>query len=220
MSQFPPPPPEEQAAAGVQGLTPASYAPAPYSSAAIAGFVCSLVFCLPVLHAVVGLIFSLVGIGATSGGQRRGRGLAIAGLLISILAGVGGVFGVSAVVKSGLSTLRMIETVQTVFDPSDPDFEQAASDLVAMRTQEFADAVSEEQLRAWLDDINAQYGSLVELHVERQRPEQSDNKAILVIPAKFVGATTEIRITCTFSWAQGLLVDNLQVGDSSARPGR
>ena len=56
----------------------------PFSVAAITSLVFSLLFCIPGL-AILGLLCGIFGIFATSGGARRGRGLAISGVLISLL---------------------------------------------------------------------------------------------------------------------------------------
>ena len=54
--------------------------PQPYSGTAIAGFVVSLVGV-----GVVGLILSVLGLKDTKNGQKRGRGLAVAGVVIGAL---------------------------------------------------------------------------------------------------------------------------------------
>jgi Domain of unknown function (DUF4190) len=71
------------------GMSPPS---ARYSGMAIAGFVLSLVALLPCfwiwiqVPGVLGVIFSAVGLRAIKQHQRRGRGLAIAGLVVGIIA--------------------------------------------------------------------------------------------------------------------------------------
>jgi hypothetical protein len=62
------------------------------SGMAIAGFVLSLIGLFPgfwfwwiQIPAYLGTIFSIVGLNATKGARRRGRGLAIAGLVIGII---------------------------------------------------------------------------------------------------------------------------------------
>ena len=56
----------------------------PFSLAAITSLVFSLLFCIPGL-AVLGLLCGVVGIFTTSGGARRGRGMAITGVVLSVL---------------------------------------------------------------------------------------------------------------------------------------
>ena len=83
---------------GPWGATP-TYAPvgstppsARHSGMAIAGFVLSLVALLPCfwiwiqLPGALGVIFSAIGLRATKHQQRKGRGLAIAGLVVGLIA--------------------------------------------------------------------------------------------------------------------------------------
>ncbi len=58
-----------------------------WSRAAIAAFVLSLLGCLG-FTAILGLIFAVVGVTATRGGRRRGLGLAIAAIPLSVITGV------------------------------------------------------------------------------------------------------------------------------------
>lgn len=59
---------------------------------AITGFVLGLVALVPCfwfwiqIPGVLGIVFSVIGLKATSGGLAKGRGLAIAGLVVSIIA--------------------------------------------------------------------------------------------------------------------------------------
>jgi hypothetical protein len=52
-----------------------------WSGFAIAGFILSLLY----FTSALGIIFSSIGLAATSKGKKRGRGLAIAGLVIGII---------------------------------------------------------------------------------------------------------------------------------------
>jgi len=69
----------------------------PYSGLAIAGFVCGLLGLTPcfvgLVLCILGIVFSSVGIAKTGIGKRRGRGLAIAGLVLSIVFIVPAAFG-------------------------------------------------------------------------------------------------------------------------------
>lgn len=58
-------------------------APKPYSGTAIAGFVVSLVGV-----GIVGLILSVLGLKDTKDGEKRGRGLAIAGAVIGAIVSI------------------------------------------------------------------------------------------------------------------------------------
>ncbi len=55
------------------------------SGAAVAGFILSLAgLVVPLITSLLGLIFSIVGLGKTGAGRMKGRGLAVAGLVLSI----------------------------------------------------------------------------------------------------------------------------------------
>jgi hypothetical protein len=95
MSMPPPPPPppgDPFQPSGFQ-VYPAS-APAPAkqgnSGMAVASLVCSLVGLIPCfwflqIMGVLGIIFGAVGLGQTKSGERGGRNLAMAGLIIGII---------------------------------------------------------------------------------------------------------------------------------------
>jgi hypothetical protein len=69
------------------------------SGAAVASLVCGLIFCIPGITGLVAIITGIVGIAETAKPQVRGRGMAIAGLILGILSlggwamvGVGGAY--------------------------------------------------------------------------------------------------------------------------------
>ena len=103
MSTPPPPPPGNQPPFPPQpqyGGPPPGYAPygqpsnspARMSGMAVAGFVLSVVGAIPCfwfwflqIPGYLGTIFSIIGLKQTKNGERRGRGLAIAGLVIGVI---------------------------------------------------------------------------------------------------------------------------------------
>ena len=64
------------------------------SWAALTGFVCSLILCVPLLPSLAGIVFGIFGLKQTAGRRRGGRGFAIAAVIIGV-AGLAlwGVFG-------------------------------------------------------------------------------------------------------------------------------
>jgi len=64
----------------------------PTSVAAIVGLIGAFVFW------PVGLVASIIGIGHTKPGRKKGRGLAIAGLIVSIVAAIGSIITISLIV--------------------------------------------------------------------------------------------------------------------------
>ena len=78
------PPPGYQPYGAAPGVPPTN------SGMAISGMVLSLVGIIPCFWAIqipglLGLIFGLIGLGQTKDGSRRGRGMAIAGVVIGAL---------------------------------------------------------------------------------------------------------------------------------------
>jgi hypothetical protein len=111
MSQYPPPggqyppggqvppgmPPSYPPGSGPQGFGPQGYslpAMTRTSGAAVCSLVCGLVMCIPGLTGLVAIITGIVGIAETGKPGVRGRGMAIAGLILGILSLAGwGVLG-------------------------------------------------------------------------------------------------------------------------------
>lgn len=76
------------------------------SGLAIASLVCSLVICLPVIHALLGLGLGIGALAAMRSGTVRGRGMAIAGITISIIVLIGWAVAGYAMVNAGRSALK------------------------------------------------------------------------------------------------------------------
>jgi hypothetical protein len=220
MSQFPSPPPEDQPASGVPGFAAFDQPPAPYSAAAIAGFVFSLLICIPVLGGILGLVFGLVGLGSTAGGRRRGRGLAIAAIPLSLLTGfVSGLFAY-AVWSAGRDLITMVDQIEPIFQANDAALDDAVETVLAMTTPEFQQEAGPEDFRKWLEDVEAKHGKLVEMTTDRNMPpERTGDKLVLIVPAKFVKGSASIRVTLKGTGPLRIrqLIDDLSVGDSSPR---
>jgi hypothetical protein len=221
MSQFPPSPPEGQPAGGVPGhLAGFDQPPTPYSAAAIAGFVFSVLICIPVLGGILGLIFGLMGLGSTAGGRRRGRGLAIAAIPLSLLTGLASGLFVYAAVNVFGDLLTMGRQIEPIFQANDAALDDAVESFLAMTTPEFQQEISPQDFRQWLEDIEAEHGKLVEITPDRNMPaENAGEKIVLVLPARFVKGPATIRVTLKKVGFPNfrVLIDNISVGDSSPR---
>lgn len=139
---------------------PELYGPPPMSKAAVTGFVSSLVFCVPGLSPLLGLIFGIVGIAATSGGRRRGRGLAIAAIPIALVVGVGHCY---LGYYMGVVMHKMLvfpSHVVPVFEASSVKVPEAATKAYRHSSEGFRQSVSEEQFQAWVSEVIAEHGQL------------------------------------------------------------
>lgn len=122
---------------------------------AILSLVCSIICCIPglgVLGVLLG-VFSLIGIGG-SGGRVRGKGLAIAGIILGLLATtlwVGMYMLVSADAKQSTKYWQFVEALER-------------DDTAAARGWLLADTdalLSDQQLASWSDAIEGEYGAVV-----------------------------------------------------------
>ena len=96
------------------GTPPPAYGapqPAGTDGVSIASFVLSLLCCGP-----IGLILGFVGLSRTKNGQRKGRGFAIAGIIIGILGIIGGVVAgvVIALAAKDVVSINDLETGQCI----------------------------------------------------------------------------------------------------------
>lgn len=189
MTQFGPPP------------LPATYAPAnqqrsgppPWSASAIGAFVLSLLGWIGIT-AILALIFGVVGIFATSDGKRRGRGLAIAAIPISVVTGAVAV----VVVLLAIVSLRMVEVpkkLESVFVSG--DIAAQTSRLRMFAGDKFNQSVSDETLQAWLAGVREQHGTMtgLTLNLATAFSDADDGSPRLSAKGKFVNGEATVRLT-------------------------
>lgn len=191
MSQFqsPPPPPTAAGAYAPSG-------PAPYSIAAIAGFVLSFFGCT-IIGALFGVILGVVGIVATRGGRRRGMGLAIAALPISLILGaIGALVGVG-----GYFAYRMVaftnEEIPMVLGAQAGSPEAAAEHLLALCDPVTREEVGQGRAVEWIKAVREKHGTMTALQLDQQpamAPTNPQNQFVLNLPAKFVNGPATIQI--------------------------
>lgn len=187
MTQFQPPPaPATGPAASV-----AVAGPAPWSALAITAFVCAVLGFLG-FTAILGVILGIAGIVVTRGGRLRGIGLAVAAIPVSLVTGAVSVMLLFAFMF--MSNLMHLPDKLKAVLAGDPTPAVLAA-FREMTSKEFDEAVSDEKLRAWANQVREDNGSLVDLTFERlSRAGQQDGKAGLAIPAKFVNGEATIQI--------------------------
>jgi hypothetical protein len=112
MSQYPPGGPQGYPPnfppGGPQGFGPQGYSLPPAtrtSAAAITSLVCGLLMCIPLVTGLVAVLTGIIGISATSNPAIKGRGMAIAGLILGLISlavwGGGGYLGYAMYQRSG-----------------------------------------------------------------------------------------------------------------------
>lgn len=217
-TQFQPPPPPGAEVPGA--FEPAETSgPRPMSAAAVAGFVCSLVFCIPFLAPLLGLIFGLVGIVRTSGGRRRGRGLAIAALPIALLFGAGHTWVAVAAFNWFQSMKALADGVQVALRASGPRVPEAAADLYQLSSKRFRVQVSEEQFQNWMAGVVKEHGQLQAIGLAQTPFEQvGPDQFVCRQVGRFVNGEAVIEVICAFDGEAGLRFDDIRIDGDSPLP--
>lgn len=182
--------------------------PVPMSGMAIAGFVSSVTICCPVFSPLLGLIFSLVGLSQTKGGARRGRGLAIAGLIISLLVVPLQGWGIPTLTGLVGGWVR-IGVAANAFQAGDT--EAGISVWYGLGSPELKSAVTRDEFAKWINGEFTKRGGLQNLQLDpNQQSDRSPdgNRIRLSWQAKFPDGTeavyTEISMS---SWGRVYLED-------------
>jgi hypothetical protein len=196
MTQFQPPPqPPDDAYAG-SGGAPFAGAPVKWSAAAVSGFILSLLGCTGI-GAVFGLILGVIGIVVTRGGRRRGRGLAIAAIPISLVTGaVVLVLGFAAVTMARKVT-QATDHLPAIIGGEVTSQADAADLLLSLTTEQLRAEVGPEKAQAWLAQVAKKHGKLVEVEPSLEgKPSgrTSDGNIFLSKGGKFVNGRANIKI--------------------------
>jgi len=156
MSQYQQPPqpfgPQPTPPYAPGGMPP--YAPPPMSGLALASLICSAIFCCPVV-ALLGTILGLAALPGTGSGQRRGRGLAIGGILIGLLVTAGWVVGTYFVVRVTAQALdKLKEPINRFVDDYNRGDDQAIYDRMVGKTS----GLEHPEFHAKLEEVRKRYG--------------------------------------------------------------
>jgi len=191
-----------------------TYGPASWSAMAIVAFAFSFIFCIPVFP-LVGIILAVVGIIATSNGQRRGRGLAIAAIPISLVSFVVGGMLYGLIYVSYLQTMTIATATEALFQADSDELATATDAMLQLTTQDFQDSVSSEKLIGWVDGIQSKHGKLTSAQMAT-----SGDRGTLFFEAKFVNGNAGIRLVLgqgMGSLERLITIDDIEVGGSSPR---
>lgn len=221
MPTMPPPPPMDPHAESPQSddnFAQLATGPPPWSKSAIIGFVSSLLICIPVVSSLVGIIAGIMGISSTSGGRRRGRGLAIAAIPISLLTGAVYAWTIMFGLATMANTLALQTTVERVFNArnlTDVDLQEW---IDSSMSDQAADSTSPARIREWVEAVFADKGSIAEVPLTmRSEPGPVIATTVLIFPCRFVNGTADVRVICAVSIEKGVtyLIDDIKVGGHS-----
>jgi len=187
------------------------------SALAITAFVFSIIGFFG-FTAVLGILLGIAGIFATRGAQRRGRGLAIAALPISVVTGLLGLLlliGIIQIYKMADLTTR----TEKMLARSD-DVRAVADDIYAHSSASFRQTVSSDQLAAWLDEVQRKHGNLVSLdrNITMNSMTRDAEYATFHYPGKFVNGPALVELRFEVRSLTQPLVDDIEVDGSSPRP--
>ncbi len=215
MTQFQPPQVHGIQPGDPLGTPPPAYQLPPWSAAAIAGFVLSLIGCVGIT-APFGLIFGIIGTVTTSGGRRRGRGLAIAAIPISIVMGIVSLL-IAAAMLVGLGFAALVAELAPALEADLDGMGRAVAALRAMGSDDFNSDVNDQELQSWLEEVGGKHGKLVEIVQFTPVPQTtSPGLTMLNLDAKFVNGRTNITLLLRIDgWKPKL--DDIQVDGSSPR---
>jgi len=134
----------------MQGPSGYSLPPATRTSgAAITSLVCGLIMCIPFVTGLVAVITGFIGIGTTSNPAVKGRGMAIAGLILGFLSIAGwGLFGGGMLVLFHGSTAQRIFAKQYLADLSAGNIDQCVQHSSSKLTKAQIDGYSK-QAQGW-----------------------------------------------------------------------
>ena len=154
MTQFTPYPP--QTPVGQPPMSPYSPQPRRLSALAVLSLVFGLLFCIPLVAPVLGLAFGVIALVLIAGsqGRVRGQGLAIAGVVISVLVLCVHVIGGLALYRFANIPAELVDSF--LYDVANDDFASARSSL----SKETAELATDEQLAVLQRRLADNHGSL------------------------------------------------------------
>ena len=218
MTQLQPPP--FPPLPGQQDYYPAAHATNAlprWSAAAIGAFILSLLGFLGVT-AVLGLIFGIVGIITTSGGRRRGMGLAIAAIPISLATGALSILLLSVVIF-GIRAKEIPVKLRAALGADSATVADSANALREIGSAAFHDEVSTSALQAWITQINTKHGKLTSTSKDTQELMSStpDGSMCINFKGKFVNGPAAIRLIFNAEQFWSMRIDDIEIGGSSPR---
>lgn len=194
--------------------------PPRWSALAITAFVFSLIGFLG-FTAILGIILGIAGIVVTRGGRKRGVGLAIAAIPISLVTGaLGAVF-----LFTGVVVWRMREVtkqIEPAFSASSADVTTSANDLYAMGSPDFQSEVTPERIETWLAEVKMKHGTLGTFEKQTDMgaiaPDPSSGAFVLNLRGKFTNGPALVRVRFSPKSLLTPRIDDIDVDGISPRP--
>lgn len=191
------------------------------NAAAIIGFVASLIFCIPLLTQLVGLVLGIVGISLSGKGGRGGRGLGIAAVVISLV--VGALWCLAALV-----TVPMIQSAIAVCKKVPPLMSATEADLPALvaeiREQAFSERlklqVDDADVISWVHAVLGAHGPLegFQRSEEIVDPNAQPGEVRIHLIGHFERGKQDIFITLGATDRFNMQLDNVRVGELVLAP--
>ena len=195
MTQFQPPPDAPGIGHPDHYAPPVGSSPPRWSAAAVSAFVLSLLGCTGI-GAVLGLILGPVGIVAARGGHRRGFGLAVAAIPISLVTGVMAVFIGWLAYTSVRLVMDTPRQLSAIMGTEVVDASEAWEALRDLASDEFRAEVSAETAQAWLATVWETHGRLVDVQPDEATRGGStpDGDPFMNFDSRFVNGRANVRI--------------------------
>lgn len=218
MTQFQPPPPPGPGPIAGQPAPMMPIPRKPYSGIAVAAFVLSLLGCLGI-SAVLGFILGIAGIILTRNGQKRGMGLAIAALPISLIMGALSFVLFIIILIAGRSAVMLAQLPLFLAKEGELTDENLA-EFRKFCTADFNMQVSNEQMRAWVHKMVDEHGKFTDMDdsIDGAVPG-ADGQFSLSVKAKFVNGPAQVTLVLVQDPFWEINLNDVMIDGSSPRDG-
>jgi len=214
VTQMQPPPPPSYGPSAYYAAS--SYSPKPWSATAVTAFILSFLGCIAV-PLPVALVLAVIGILQTSSGQRRGLGLAIAAIPISLVCGLFSIVLLVGVVLA-LAATAVKQGLPAALTASTQNSSEAARVVYEYASQDFREAVSEDRLRVWFDDVLTQHGKPTRIKpADQPVVHASGTQFDLQFQAEFVNGTVPLVVKFTMESIWRFAIDDIEIDGRSPR---
>lgn len=189
-----------------------------WSALAITAFVLSLIGFFG-FTAILGIILGIAGIVVTRGGQRRGRGLAIAAIPISLVTGgLGALFLVTGVMVWRMG--EMSKRIETALSASSADVIASTIEIYALGSPDFQSAAPKDRIETWLADVKRKHGTLSGFEKQDDLGFVTRNSTAgfaLNLRGKFTNGPALVRVRFSPNYILEPRIDDIDVDGSSPR---